>query len=59
LEDLKDGPARLLKNNPVKLRGPLKAPFGKFEILYLDEDMRIIKTGQGYYAVNIRGEVWF
>ena len=58
-EALKDGPARLLKSNPIKLRGPLKAPFGKFEILYLDEDMRIIKTGQGYFAVNVRGEAWF
>lgn len=59
LNMLKEGPAALLKRNPVKLRGPLKAPFGKFEILYLDEDMRIIKTGQGYLAVNVRGETWF
>jgi len=59
LNMLKEGPAALLKKNPVKLRGPLKAPFGKFEILYLDEDMRIIQTGQGYFAVNVRGETWF
>lgn len=54
------GPAELLKNNPVQLKGPLKAPFGRFEILFLDEQMRIIKTGQGYLAVNIREEeMWF
>ncbi|OLP79064.1 COP9 signalosome complex subunit 8 [Symbiodinium microadriaticum] len=36
----------------VNLRGPLSAPFGKFEILYLDEEIRIIRTGQGWYSVN-------
>ncbi len=57
---LNEGPAAIFSNAPVKLRGPLKAPFGKFEILYLDEDMRIIKTNQGYYAVNIREpKPWF
>ena len=55
-----NGPAEILNINPIRLRGPLKAPFGKFEILYLDEEMRIIKTGQGYYAVNIREkQTWF
>lgn len=39
----------------VNLRGPLSAPFGKFEILYLDEEIRIIRTGQGWYSVNRRG----
>lgn len=53
------GPAALLESNPVKLQGPLTAPFGKFEIFYLDDDMRITKTYQGYYAVNIRDEAWF
>lgn len=57
---LNDGPASFLSKNPLKLRGPLKAPFGKFEVMYLDEDLRIIKTGQGYYAVNMReGDPWF
>ncbi|KAL3816389.1 hypothetical protein ACHAXA_008359 [Cyclostephanos tholiformis] len=55
-----DGPATLLEKNPVKLQGPLTAPFGKFEILYLDNDMRVTKTFQGYLAVNIRDEnPWF
>lgn len=53
-------PAGLLESNPVELRGQLKAPFGQFEILYLDEEMRIIKTGQNYLAVNVRDdEEWF
>ena len=47
------GPAELLKRNPIQLKGPLKAPFGRFEILYLDEEMRIIKTNQGFYVVTI------
>jgi hypothetical protein len=57
---LNQGPAAILSKNPVSLRGPLKAPFGMFEVQYLDEEMRIIKTGQGYYAVNVReSEPWF
>ena len=55
-----NGPAALLESNPVKLQGPLTAPFGKFEILYLDDYMRFSKTFQGYFAVNIRDEnAWF
>lgn len=60
---IKEGglPAGLLEANPIKLRGPLSGavPFGKFEILYLDDDLRIIRTGQNYLAVNVRGEEWF
>uniref|UniRef100_A0A7S3QJJ2 Plastid lipid-associated protein/fibrillin conserved domain-containing protein n=1 Tax=Chaetoceros debilis TaxID=122233 RepID=A0A7S3QJJ2_9STRA len=57
---INEGPAAILLRNPVKLRGPLQVPFGKFEILYLDEELRIIKTGQGYYAVNMReNNPWF
>lgn len=55
-------PAEFLEKNPVELRGPLKAPFGKFEVLYLDDRMRIIKTYQGFVAVNIRqdeNDEWF
>lgn len=60
LSALLKGPAALLEDNPVKLQGPLTAPFGKFDILYLDDDMRITRTYQGYYAVNIREEEdWF
>lgn len=55
-----NGPAGFFESNPVKLQGPLTAPFGKFEILYLDDGMRITKTYQGYYAVNVRDEnEWF
>ena len=53
------GPAAFFEQNPIKLQGPLKGPFGKFDILYLDDDMRITKTYQVYYAVNIREEEWF
>ena len=55
-------PAGLLSQNPIDLKGPLNPPFGQFEILYLDEEIRIIKTGQSYLAVNRRindGEEWF
>lgn len=60
LNQLQDGPAAVLEANPIKLRGPLKAPFGKSNILYLDEDMRILRTNQGYVAVNMRdADPWF
>ena len=55
-----NGPAGLLEGNPVNLRGPLQAPFGRFEILYLDDDMRITRTNQGFIAVNSRdANDWF
>lgn len=58
--NIMDGPAGFFKESPIELRGPLKAPFGKFEILYLDFDMRIIQTYQGFLNVNIREEKeWF
>lgn len=50
----------ILRNNPLELRGPLTAPFGQFEILYLDEEMRIIRTNQNFLAVNMRSQKeWF
>mmetsp|Transcript_13372 Transcript_13372/g.28265 ORF Transcript_13372/g.28265 Transcript_13372/m.28265 type:complete len:286 (-) Transcript_13372:671-1528(-) len=59
-ESLLNGPAFFFNENPINLRGPLTAPFGKFDILYLDSDMRITKTYQGYFAVNVReGNPWF
>eukprot|EP00978_Attheya_sp_CCMP212_P015855 scaffold40988_cov52-Attheya_sp.AAC.6 len=49
-----------LKTNPLELRGPLKTPFGKFTILYVDDELRIIRTYQNYVAINIRNkEEWF
>eukprot|EP00984_Skeletonema_dohrnii_P001276 scaffold395_cov128-Skeletonema_dohrnii-CCMP3373.AAC.6 len=62
VNSLLNGPAALFEQNPIKLQGPLKGPFGKFDILYLDDVMRITKTYQGYYAVNVRqeeGNEWF
>ena len=60
LDSLFNGPAYFFENNPVNLQGPLTAPFGKFDLLYLDDDMRITKTYQGYYSVNVREEnEWF
>lgn len=53
------GPATFLKNFPVELEGPLSLTFGKFDVLYLDDDMRITRTNQGYTAINIREEEWF
>jgi len=53
-------PAAWFQKNPLELKGPLTAPFGQFEILYLDDEFRIIKTGQNFLAVNIRNEEnWF
>ena len=56
------GPAGLIGSTPLELRGFLTAPFGKFTVKYLDEELRIIETYQGYLAINRRqipGEEWF
>lgn len=47
-------PAGLLSIQPVDLKGPWNPPFGQFEILYVDEDIRVIRTGQNYLAANHR-----
>jgi hypothetical protein len=48
---------------PIDLKGPIQTYFGKCSILYLDEELRIIQTGQNYVAVNVRqqnqDESWF
>ena len=62
LESIQNGPSAFFESNPIELKGILTAPFGKFDILYLDDDMRITKTYQGYYAVNTRiskEDEWF
>ncbi|KAL3908028.1 MAG: hypothetical protein SGILL_008641, partial [Bacillariaceae sp.] len=46
--------AGVLSVLPVDLKGPLNPPFGQFEILYVDQDMRAIRTYQNYLAVNRR-----
>lgn len=54
--------AGLLSINPVDLKGPLNPPFGRFEILYLDEEFRAIRTSQNFLAVNKRcskDDEWF
>jgi hypothetical protein len=53
-------PVGLLEQNPITLEGPLTTPFGKARILYLDDELRILKTYQNYVAVNIRSNPeWF
>ncbi|KAG7363185.1 plastid lipid-associated PAP/fibrillin family protein [Nitzschia inconspicua] len=47
-------PAGLLSLQPLDLKGPWNPPFGRFEILYVDKDIRIIRTGQNYLAANQR-----
>lgn len=43
-------------NNPsiIDINGPINIPFGNLEILYLDHEIRIIRTFQNYIAINIR-----
>lgn len=53
-------PVGLLQQAPVQLEGPLTAPFGKARILYLDEELRILRTAQNFVAVNVRSNPeWF
>lgn len=54
--------AGLLQLRPIDAQAPIKTPFGDAEILYLDDDLRIQKTGQNYIGVNIRMSLedeWF
>jgi hypothetical protein len=51
----RDGlPAGWLSMNPIDLKGPFNPPLGQFEILYLDDDLRMIRTSQNFLAVNRR-----
>jgi hypothetical protein len=51
----KDGiPSVIFSVLPVDLKGPLNPPFGQFEILYIDDELRVIRTGQNYLAANMR-----
>ena len=46
---------------PLTLQGMLELPFGEFECLYNDGDIRVVRTAQGYYSVNRRmaiGKGW-
>lgn len=44
---------------PLDLRGFLSLPFGEFRVLYLDDELRAVRTSQGYLAVNARTDEWF
>ena len=51
----------LLAAPPLTLEGALSLPFGSFELLYNDGDLRVVKTAQGYWGVNRRlppGQGW-
>ena len=46
---------------PLSLQGPLSLPFGNFECMYNDGDLRVVRTVQGYWSVNKKlaiGEGW-
>ena len=42
----------------LSLRGPFSGslPFGSFDVLYLDATLRVVRTVQGYLAINVRDE---
>ena len=45
----------LRSSPPLKLpEAPFKVPFGNFDVLYNDGDIRVVRTIQGYYGVNRR-----
>jgi len=45
---------RDLPGTPFDFSGLLTLPFGEFDVLYNDGDLRVVKTGQNYYSVNAR-----
>ena len=47
-------PATIFSVLPLDLKGPLNPPFGQFEILYVDDEFRVTRTGQNYLAANLR-----
>lgn len=51
---LKDSPFSQIGNNPFDVVGWTTLPFGKFRVLFNDGDLRVVRTGQGYYSVNLR-----
>jgi len=51
----------LLALPPLTLQGDLSLPFGSFEVLYNDGELRAVRTKQGYFGVNRRlpdGQSW-
>ena len=43
---------------PLRLQGPkaLALPFGSFDIIYVDDTLRVVRTNQGYWGVNVRDD---
>ncbi|KAJ8601989.1 hypothetical protein CTAYLR_002726 [Chrysophaeum taylorii] len=48
------GGAKAEFGKPVDVVGPGSLPFGRFRILYNDGDLRIVRTAQGYFSVNLK-----
>lgn len=49
-----------LMAQPIQARFPFPLPFGEFEVLFLDNEMRAVRTGENFLAVNIRESAeWF
>ncbi len=50
-------PSNSSSSSPTPL---ITLPFGSFQILYIDSEIRITKTSQNYYAINRRSkDPWF
>ena len=43
---------------PLRLQGlkALALPFGSFDIIYVDDTLRVVRTNQGYWGVNVRDD---
>jgi len=39
---------------PLDVVGPLSLPFGNFDVLFNDGDLRVVRTNSGYVSVNVR-----
>ena len=39
---------------PLALSLPASLPFGEFDILFYDGELRVVRTTQGFYGVNVR-----
>ena len=46
--------AKKVRKRPLDLVGPADLPFGAFDVLFNDGDLRVVKTRQGYFAVNVK-----
>lgn len=39
---------------PLDVVGPLSLPFGSFDVLFNDGDLRVVRTNSGFVSVNVR-----